>query len=533
MPYMVAEDDKGDWCVYKQNADKSKGKMMFNHGKDKEKAMAQMRALYASESKQNAAGVSTVSHAGKDYLVVPGVPVREGVMKNYFVPAKEIIKSIPGWNGTPLTLYHPKQNNGSARVPDPDAPIIGYFYNAHWDQTGKRMIGDYWFDVAEANKYEDGQKIISMIEQNQMVETSTGYWSEDLKTPGVFNSRAYDITHINLLPDHIAVLPRQIGACSLKDGCGVNRNAVHQNCDCSTCPVAMPAQNEMMVEYKAGYLPTSILYPYSFNKGSRTAEELAAMRQYFQDNGITKPVFILWCDEEIKILDGNHRVAMAYELGYTQVPVKIVDDEGNPIDPEVIYRKYQHEEDQSFLGANPSGAPAIQNTNQPRQSKAALNTKPSKRSHKMDLKELLAQLGERGVQVSANAEGTEFSIEETPPNGVNSNSLSAEDVTALKQLAQNAQALTGLGDIATLAKEARARTEAEKATLIMTIKANEANQLTDEELNKMELGTLVKIAGAVNVNYAGTLGGQSLFQNGDVPVLMPAPAMLTAKKQEV
>lgn len=148
----------------------------------------------------------------------------------------------------------------------------------------------------------------------------------------------------------------------------------------------------------------------------------------------------------------------------------------------------------------------------------------------MDLVQLLQKLEARGIHVTANDDVTEFTLEETPPV-VNGNSLSEAEVAALKSLAQNAQSLTGgLGDIAVLAADARARASAEKAYLVASIKANASNTLTDDELNAMPLGVLAKLNGAGTVDYSG-LGGQSVSVNSDVAVLtLPAP-MLTARQE--
>jgi hypothetical protein len=42
---------------------------------------------------------------------------------------------------------------------------------------------------------------------------------------GIWNGRDFAFVDQNIHPDHIALLPDEIGACSLKDGCGMNRNA--------------------------------------------------------------------------------------------------------------------------------------------------------------------------------------------------------------------------------------------------------------------------------------------------------------------
>src|SRR3990172_8663991 len=49
--------------------------------------------------------------------------------------------------------------------------------------------------------------------------------------PGFFNGKQYHTIHRNPKRDHIAIFPYdQLGACSIQDGCGLNRN-MQQNCD--------------------------------------------------------------------------------------------------------------------------------------------------------------------------------------------------------------------------------------------------------------------------------------------------------------
>lgn len=156
---------------------------------------------------------------------MPAVPVREQVMNNYLVPASELTFASM-WNGAPVTIRHPKQNSGSANVPNPDVAVIGRFYNAAWDDEEKRITGEYWIDVDEAMKYVEGQYILNSVYLGQVLETSTGYWADEERTTGEFLGRNYATIHRNLRPDHIAILVDEIGACSVADGCGVNRNSL-------------------------------------------------------------------------------------------------------------------------------------------------------------------------------------------------------------------------------------------------------------------------------------------------------------------
>jgi hypothetical protein len=189
---------------------------------------------------------------GKEFLVVPGVPAKEQVMNTAFVPGDEISHFVGSWNGIPITIHHPKQNSGSANAPDPDVAVVGRFYNAGWDGDGKRLTGEYWLDVAELRRWGDGKAIEEAVRNGKMLETSTGYWADDEAAPGQFLGTPYNVVHRNLRPDHIAILPDEIGACSLADGCGVNRNAsdscaLKLNC-AKDCPCKDKDGNKTMTD---------------------------------------------------------------------------------------------------------------------------------------------------------------------------------------------------------------------------------------------------------------------------------------------
>ena len=165
---------------------------------------------------------------GVEYLVVPGIPMREQVMKYYFVNAAEISKCATAWNGVPLTINHPHENNGSANVPDPDVPVIGAFYNSALD--GTKLTGEFWFNVEKLRAAPGGATIEKAIRNNRILEVSTGYFADEIDAEGAFENVPYTAVHQNLKPDHIAILPEAIGACSIEDGCGVPRLNCVQNC---------------------------------------------------------------------------------------------------------------------------------------------------------------------------------------------------------------------------------------------------------------------------------------------------------------
>jgi len=171
----------------------------------------------------------TVEQGGKEFLVVKGVPLVEGVLNGRFVSADEFGTFTNDWNDVPVVLRHPKKNGGSARVPATDVPVVGRFYNAKMD--GQRLVGEYWLDKGMLENSEEGLHLLDLISGRHPIETSTGYWSESIPQTGKYNDRSYGLVDRNIHPDHIALLPDEIGACSLADGCGLNRNSA--GCPCA------------------------------------------------------------------------------------------------------------------------------------------------------------------------------------------------------------------------------------------------------------------------------------------------------------
>lgn len=177
------------------------------------------------------------SRDGKDFIVAQSVPLVEGVLNGRFVGAEEFGAFVPDWNDIPIVIRHPKQNGGSARVLDPDVPIVGRFYGAKLD--GKRLVGEYWVEEDKLNN-PDGEIILARLAAQQPIETSTGYWAESVPIAGSWNGRDFAFVDQNIHPDHIALLPDEIGACSLKDGCGMNRNAKQKGGPVSKCNCSSP-----------------------------------------------------------------------------------------------------------------------------------------------------------------------------------------------------------------------------------------------------------------------------------------------------
>jgi hypothetical protein len=167
----------------------------------------------------NASNTRRATHDGREHLVVPAVVLVEGVLNEGLVLAEEFSKFHEAWNGVPVPVLHPEVNGVPISANSPEVierQTVGRFYNVSVD--GNKLKGEMWLDVAkcEAN-------LIRHLESGGLLEVSTGYLCDAEAISGEWNGRPYKEVHRNIHPDHIALLPGEIGACSIEDGCGVGR----------------------------------------------------------------------------------------------------------------------------------------------------------------------------------------------------------------------------------------------------------------------------------------------------------------------
>lgn len=156
----------------------------------------------------------------RTYLVASVVPIIEGVLNQYYVPREEIAAFVKTWNDVPLMVDHPRDEYGdpvSAKSPEFIEQSIGRFFGAQ--MSGPRLIGETWVDMAKCEAIGgDALVCLQAIEKNEVLECSTAFFSDPQMVPGIFNNVEYQGTHKHLRPDHLALLPNDVGACSVADG---------------------------------------------------------------------------------------------------------------------------------------------------------------------------------------------------------------------------------------------------------------------------------------------------------------------------
>lgn len=160
---------------------------------------------------------------GREYLVAPATLIVPGVLNGSQGPLlytqQEISKNPQSWDDVPLVLEHPQRNGEYVSAQEPgvlEKSQLGFVSNS---EVNGKLAADLWFDIEKTRKVDP--RILSAVEAGKRIEISTGIFNKIEESPGTFNGVSYTGIVRELRPDHLAVLPDSIGACSVKQGCGV------------------------------------------------------------------------------------------------------------------------------------------------------------------------------------------------------------------------------------------------------------------------------------------------------------------------
>jgi len=170
---------------------------------------------------------------GKDFLVVPMVMLTEGVHQGsagaILYTAEELGKVPAVWNTKPVVVYHPSKNGQGVSACDPvilSNRKVGVIMNTTFDEG--KLKAEAWLDPKRMDLVDE--RITIALENEEMMELSTGLFVDEEKAEGVWNEEAYTSIARNFRPDHLALLPDLKGACSIEDGAGFLRlNANKEN----------------------------------------------------------------------------------------------------------------------------------------------------------------------------------------------------------------------------------------------------------------------------------------------------------------
>lgn len=164
---------------------------------------------------------------GRNYTVVPMVILTEGVHAGssgpVYYPPEELSKTPEVWNHKPVVVYHPEMNGQGISACDPvviNTQKVGLMMNTKWSKN--KLTSEAWLEQERADVVDP--RVMAAVTANEMMELSTGVFTDIEPTAGEWKGEAYSGIARNYRPDHLALLPDKIGACSIADGAGLLRN---------------------------------------------------------------------------------------------------------------------------------------------------------------------------------------------------------------------------------------------------------------------------------------------------------------------
>lgn len=158
---------------------------------------------------------------GRHYVVVPMTMILEGVHTGSQGPVyysiDELAKTPKMWNLKPIVIEHPFRGDTATDLEVYKKQSVGMVMNTHF--IDGKLKAEAWIDKEKAQ--EKCPELLEHIAHKLPMEVSTGLFSELVLDEGVWMGEPYKGRIINIRADHLAILPRKQGACSLADGAGL------------------------------------------------------------------------------------------------------------------------------------------------------------------------------------------------------------------------------------------------------------------------------------------------------------------------
>lgn len=170
--------------------------------------------------------VSFTTHDNKEYMVAPCIALVPGVLNGELVSLDAVEKTYQQWNDKPVVVDHPYLPDGnSTSAGDPSLlSQVGIGRTYHADIDNDKLRVQVWIDIEKATRLGgDALKVLNAVKAGTPIEVSTGYWAVMREKKGTHNNKEYTAVTELIMPDHLAMLPNAVGACSWGDGCGIPR----------------------------------------------------------------------------------------------------------------------------------------------------------------------------------------------------------------------------------------------------------------------------------------------------------------------
>ena len=180
--------------------------------------------------------IKTITEGDKATHIVPAIIIGEAVLLGVgyeypeLVSRQMIINFAHKWNDIPVVIYHTWDS--AKELETIEASLVGRIYkpeilmNEEDDDFEEpiRLLVELHINEAWLLKQKKGKDILDRILRGEMIEVSSGYYlTKFLRQSGKFNDKDFGGIQEDADPDHLAILPDQIGAYSIGMGGGLNR----------------------------------------------------------------------------------------------------------------------------------------------------------------------------------------------------------------------------------------------------------------------------------------------------------------------
>jgi hypothetical protein len=471
--------------------------------------------------------VRTEQYEGREHLVVPVIMMVEGVHEGsrgaVLHTANDLGHSPGAYNGIPVVVYHPQDEDGafiSANAPGVlDQSMVGRVFNTRFEDN--KLRAEAWLDVQRMAAV--SPLALSYITEQHPLEVSLGLFNDEEEVEGEWNNEHYIAIAHNHQPDHLALLPAGVGACSWEDGCGIRTNQKGGN------DVKNDLTSKMKEFSKEGFCINEITC--NVEQGFRELVQNAQAKLDRMDD-----------DMKIHFLQEIYNDYMVYEIrrrnGDGQGGVELYRrdyevNNNNEIeftgDPQRVRREVEYVV-QKLIRTK-------RNNNQRKETQMSDTKK-----HECDTCEQLIQKLIANEQTNFAEEDREWLVNLSedqlkkldPPevkaprvnkekdgpkvttntdNNDDPNKKTEKPVQGIEALTDEQKAALAYGE-----KQLKAR----RTELVQTIQANAKDVWTNEELEKMDLDLLEKVSESIKpvTDYSAVVGG--MYNNTSDELLLPA-----------
>ena len=452
---------------------------------------------------------------GVDYRIYPCVLLAEGVhhgsgSEPVYYPPAVIQASVSAWNNMPVTIGHPVNQIGEYILCNNDGTIraqweVGVIKNARFEDN--KLKADLWINVARANT--TNPQLLPFLQNGGQLDVSTGLLALEDGVEGTWNSETFSASITEIIPDHLALLPNQKGACGWDDGCGIRANSTDNQ-----KPNPVYIQNEQEMGTKMDKIRRYVDGLDIRDKQQERMTRVNYLRAVYSD------YFIYW--QEQRPTEQSNTSALLKQ-GYEFDTSGNIILNGEPVEviEEITYR-------QKAVTANKS----IKENGKMKCKDATTPTQKAKCGEMMTnaLNEKTAFVeADREWLLSMNSQQLEKLVanmgpeEEEKKEIVKTNTAVQETGTVVIQKTPaeilNQYLVDAPAPIRSVLNAGMRELDRKRGEMIGQIKANERNKFSDDQLKEMELSVLESIVSLLPVsaanNYSGLSPAQTQMLNVD------------------